>query len=396
MLPYTIKYQPKNSQEIIGQDEAVKTLKDFITNYKTQKKKAILLYGPSGTGKTSSTYAVAKELNLELIEINASDTRNKEQIENKVGGASKQMSLFSKGKIILIDEVDGLSGMKDRGGIPTIIKLIQTSTFPFVLTTTNPWDRKLSSLRKKTEMVKYDSLTPQSLVTLLKDIAEKEKLDIKESSLKMLARMSAGDARAAITDLETASYETDNLAELGERLKEESIKTALTKIFKTTDPNIAIAAFDNVKEDLNDQLLWLDENLPSEYDKPEDLARAYDKLSKADIFNRRIRRWQHWRFLIYINALITAGIAVSKDQKYKKFVDYKPTGRILKLWWAKQKSMKKKAIAQKIADHTHTSTRNILPQIDLYRSIFRNNKEMSNNITKQLDLTKEEIQWLKK
>ena len=126
MLPYTIKYQPKNSQEIIGQDEAVKTLKDFITNYKTQKKKAILLYGPSGTGKTSSTYAVAKELNLKLIEINASDTRNKEQIENKVGGASKQMSLFSKGKIILIDEVDGLSGMKDRGGIPTIIKLIQT------------------------------------------------------------------------------------------------------------------------------------------------------------------------------------------------------------------------------------------------------------------------------
>ena len=68
------------------------------------------------------------------------------------------------------------------------------------------------------------------------------------------------------------------------------------RFYKSTDPNVAITAFENVEEKLDQQLLWIDENLPKEYTKPEDLAKAYDKLSKADVFNRRIRRWQHYRF----------------------------------------------------------------------------------------------------
>jgi len=143
-------------------------------------------------------------------------------------------------------------------------------------------------------------------------------------------------------------------------------------------------------------LLWIDQNLPFEYVKAEDLARAYDKLSKADVFNRRIRRWQHWRFLVYINALITAGVAVSKDEKYKKFVQYKPTGRLLKLWWAKQKGMKKKAIAGKIAEKTHSSVREVLKDIEYFKVIFKKNKEMGKAIAEYVDLDKEEVSWLRK
>ena len=172
--------------------------------------------------------------------------------------------------------------------------------------------------------------------------------------------------------------------------------SALLKIFKTTDPKIAINAFENVKEDLDQQLLWIDENLPYEYSKPEDLARAYDKLSKADVFDRRIKRWQHWRFLVYINALITAGVAVSKEDKYHKFVQYKPTGRLLKLWWAKQKSMKKKAIAAKIAEKTHSSVREVVKDMEYFKIIFRRDKEMAKAIEEYADLSNEEVDWLKK
>ena len=172
---------------------------------------------------------------------------------------------------------------------------------------------------------------------------------------------------------------------------------ALLKIFKSTDPKVAISAFDMVEENLDHQILWLDENLPKEYTKPEDLAKAYDKLSKADVFKRRIRRRQHWRFLVYINALITAGIAVSKKEKYDKFVQYKPTGRLLKLWWAKQKSMKKKAIAEKIAEKTHTSTKQALKNTLPYLQFtFKKNKIFREKLTEELDLSKEEVEWLKK
>jgi len=348
MQPFTIKYQPKKTKEIIGQDTSIRKLKEFVVNFKRQKKNAALIYGPSGVGKTISVHALANELDLEILEVNASDVRNADQINSLIGSAAKQMSLFSKGKIILVDEVDGLSGMKDRGGLLAITKLIEKSAFPMILTITNPWDYKFNKLRRKTEMIEFSPLEYTSIYEILEKICETEKIKFDEIILKGLARRAGNDARAAINDLEILSIETKeitkkSLEDLGERNQQDTIINALFKIFKTTDPKVAISAFENVKENLDEQLLWLDENLPKEYTKPEDLANAYDKLSNSDVFKRRIRRWQHYRFLVYINALITGGIAVSKKEKYKTHIQYKPTGKLLKLWWAKQKLMKKKA-----------------------------------------------------
>ena len=402
MHPFTIKYQPKKTNEIIGQDEAIKKLKDFVINFKQQRKNAALVCGPTGIGKTISVHALANELNLEIIEINASDYRNADQINSIVGGAVGQMSLFAKGKIILVDEIDGLSGTKDRGGLQAIINIIEKSSFPLILTATNPWDYKFNKLRRSAEMIEFIPLDYLSIFKILKKICEQEKIKYEEEVLKALARRAGNDVRAAINDLQTLSMESkeltkDSLEELGERNKLDSILNALFKIFKTTDPKVAISAFDNVEEDLDEQLLWLDENLPREYTNPEDLAKAYDKLSKADVFSRRIKSWQHYRFLVYINALITAGIAVSKKEKYKHHVKYKPTGKLLKLWWAKQKSMKKKAIAEKIAEKIHSSSREVIKDTLPYLQLaFKKDKRFREELTKELDLSREELEWLRK
>ena len=78
-MPFTHKYQPKITSDIVGQSIAIAAIKDKISKYNDKKiRKALLLYGPSGTGKTSSIYALANELDLELIEVNASDVRNTE------------------------------------------------------------------------------------------------------------------------------------------------------------------------------------------------------------------------------------------------------------------------------------------------------------------------------
>ena len=400
MQPLVNKYIPKTTKEIFGQDISIKQLKNFISNFGKEKKNSALLYGPSGTGKTCSVYAIANEIGYEVIEVNASDFRNAEQINLKVGNAIKQRSLFAKGKIILVDEIDGLSGHQDRGGIQAITKLIQDSAYPIILTATNPFDNKFSSLRSKSNLIEFKQLDYFSIFNILKRICEHEKIKYKEDVLKALSRRAGGDARAAINDLQMLSQQKkeltkDSLEELSDRNKVDKIMTALNKIFKTTDLNVAISAFDNVEEDLNEQLLWIDENLPKEYTKPVELAKAYEMLSKADVFNRRIKRWQHYRFLVYINALITAGIASAKNEKYKNLVEYKPTGRILKLWWASQKAAKKKAIAEKIAMKTHSSKKEILKSTMPYLPIMFRNKELRNNLINQLDLNEEEVDWLK-
>ena len=406
MQPLINKYKPKTTKEIFGQEESVSKLKSFIVNFAKEKKNSALIYGPSGTGKTCSAYSIASELGYEVIEVNASDFRNAEQVNLKVGNAVKQRSLFARGKIILVDEIDGLSGHQDRGGIQAITKMIQDSAFPIIMTATNPFENKFSSLRGKSSMIEFRQLDYMSIFKILKGICETEKIKFDEETLKALSRRSGGDARAAINDLQTLAYDKkelskESLDELSGRNRTDSIMAALNKVFRTTDMKIAISAFDNVDEDLNEQLLWIDENLPKEYTNPEELAKAYDMLSKADVFSRRIRRWQHYRFLIYINALITAGIASAKSSRQKdfqaegKFVSYKPTGRILKIWWANQRNMKKKDIAGKIAEKTHSSKKEILKSTMPYIPLMFRSRQMGNSIVNELGLNEEEAEWLK-
>lgn len=400
MQPLIHKYIPKTTKEMLGQDETIRKLKSFITNFLREKKKSALIYGLSGTGKTCSVYAIANELGYEVIEVNASDFRNAEQISQKVGNAIKQQSLFARGKVILVDEIDGLSGHQDRGGIQAITKLIGNSAYPIVMTASNPFDNKFSSLRSKSNLIEFKALDYISIFNILKKICDNEKIKYGEDVLKALSRSAGGDARAAINNLQTLTQgkkelTKESLEELADRNKTDNIMTALNKIFKTTDLKIAISAFDNVDEDLNEQLLWIDENLPKEYTNPEELAKAYEMLSKADVFSRRIKRWQHYRFLVYINALITAGIASAKREKYRNLVEYKPTGRILKLWWANQKAAKKKEIAGRIAEKTHSSKKEIIKSTMPYIPIMFKSREMRNNLITYLDLNEEEVEWLK-
>src|SRR3989344_5317484 len=167
------KYMPKILKDIKGQDNAVRSLSNFISS---KPKKSAILYGPTGSGKTSSVYALANELDLELVEVNASDFRNAEGMQNIVGSASKQMSLFSKGKIILVDEIDGLSGTADRGGIPELIRIIDESPFPVICTAVDVFESKFSALRKKSLMIEFSKIDVESIYNLLNDICDKEKI----------------------------------------------------------------------------------------------------------------------------------------------------------------------------------------------------------------------------
>src|SRR3990167_8748089 len=160
-IPWTRKHQPKSFGEVVGQSEAAEALIKFVRDFdaKKSKKKAALLYGPVGCGKTSSVYAVAAELGLEVLETNASDFRNADGINSVAGAASRQMSLFSKGKVILIDEIDGLAGREDRGGVGAVQDVIEQSAFPIVMTANDPSDKKFSPLRKASVMVEFRQLS---------------------------------------------------------------------------------------------------------------------------------------------------------------------------------------------------------------------------------------------
>jgi replication factor C large subunit len=400
-MAFTHKYKPKTTKDIVGQDAALKDLKDKVANYNSKKvRKALLVYGPSGTGKTSSIHALADELDLEIIEVNASDVRNTEGLETRILPAIKQQSLFSKGKIILIDEIDGLSGTNDRGGVSTITKFIEISPYPIILTANDPFEQKFNDIRKNSVLIEYKAISTMEQATLLKKICEKEGIIFDEDAISHLSRVSRGDLRAAITDLENASIVSKKLTRsdvdlTSDREHEDTIQNALLKIFKTTNPDIAITAFDKVEEDVDKIFMWIDENLSKEYVKPEDISNAYDNLALADVFFGRIRKWQYYRYYVYIYNLLSVGIAISKKERNSAVIEYKQSDRILKIWLANQKNAKRKAVATKIASKAHMSVKEAVKNMAYIRIIFRNSdKQFVEKNVEQYKLEKEEVDWL--
>lgn len=411
MALYTLKYAPKNTDQVFGQDKAVNELKDFIVNYKSKKHKAALLYGPIGCGKTSSVYALAKELDYDVLEINSSDLRNAENIKIFLDSALGQQSLFFKPKMILIDEVDNISGIQDRGCVPALLKAIEKSTFPVILTANDIEDSKFKALKKYSQQINFHKLQYRTVAHALKWVCEQENIDFEEKAINTLARQADGDLRGALIDLHVCTGNNvctennkvvfDDVTALSERKRTETILNALTVIFKSSSVENALSALDDIDTDIREVFYWMDENLPKEYLSAKSLAKAYEVLARADVFNGRIMKRQHWRFLVYINNLLTAGISSAKEEKNTAFVEYKPTMKFLRMWQAKMKNAHKKEIAEKLARKTHTSVKVAREQIPYFQMMFRNSRteetaEKLGRITAELELTEEEAEWLGK
>jgi replication factor C large subunit len=382
MLPFPKKYQPKKLSEIAGQPDAIKMLK-------IRPSKPLLIYGPPGTWKTASVHALANDLKAELIELNASDFRNKEHIERILKPASEQASLFGSNKLILVDEVDGLSGTKDRGAIPAIVSIIKTSKFPIYLTANDPWKSKFSTLRKYCFMVQFHKLSDSVIADQLEKVCKEEKIKAEKIALKQLAAQADGDMRAALNDLQMMASSGDltlNSLETWGREQDENIFNALKLIFKSSVLSTALSAYDNLNEDPKQLSYWLDHNISREYSNKE-LRDAHKCVSKGDIFLARIMRRQYWGFLVYIKALLSAGVQQAKTKPSSKFTKYQRPDILKNIFIRAAKRKKYRGIAAQISSKLHASAR-VLQQdfIPYWKFIAEKDKDMSEEINKWLDI----------
>ena len=383
-------YRPEKIEDIVEQDEAVEKLKDYIDKFPS-KKKAIILNGPPGVGKTTLVHAVANEMDSEIFELNASDLRNKSSMNEKLKPVLEQKPLFEKNKIILIDEVDGISGT-DRGGVGELISLIDESKYPIVCTANDSWSQKLSSLRKKCEIVELKEISPSGIKKILIKILEKEKIKLNPSSINKISIKANGDLRSAINDLEAASkLGEDAVFEVDERNKKTDIFKTLRHIFQDKADAEMLSSFDKLDMPLDEITLWIEENIPKVYSGKE-LVNACKRLCDADLFKGRIYKQQYWRFLVYENIFSSYGISEAKGEKEKKgFYKYTKPGRILKIWLSNQKYAKKKSIAIKYSQKTHVGYKRIMREWNEIRNILKNPA-----IQKQLKLDADEIGYVMK
>ena len=390
-ISWTEKYRPKIFAEIEGQEQAVFLVKEFLKKFTGGRaNKSVIIHGPPGTGKTSLAYAAASSNKAELFELNASDLRNREKLREILRPATEQKSLFQSNKVILVDEVDGISET-DRGGLLELLALVESSAYPLIITANDIWDKKFTALRKKSDLVQLKEIDYKTIKNIMITILRKEKKFLDLDILTNIAVKARGDLRAAINDLQTASG-MENPADIifDERNKEMDIFSALRMVFKGKPTESMLQIFDSVNMPLDEIILWVEENIPAEY-QGEELAKAIDALSKVDIFKRRIYRQQYWRFLVYENALLSYGISSAKKNVKTGFTSYKKPTRILKIWMNNQRTEKKKSIAKKYSQLVHIGEKRAMAEFATIK-LFLLNPE----VQKELKLSEEEIEYLQK
>lgn len=400
---WTVKHNPKSLAEIVGNTEAVGKFVDWIKSWEkgVPKKRACFLYGPPGIGKTVTVEATAHDFSMEFVEKNASDYRTEEAINRFAGLASQYSSLFGGNRMILLDELDGLTGTSDRGGVKAITDVAKTAQCPVVLTANNAYDPRFTNLRVYCLLIEFKKLATGEVAKHLKHICEQEGIQADENALKFIAQRSGGDVRSAVNDLQALGQGKKKLAYedvswLGYRDRQENIFNVLRMIIYGKTCASAKQAANMVDVDTDMLFEWIYENVPAHLTDPHDLAAAMDALAIADVYRGRIRATQDWGFMRYVIDYMTAGVAMArKNTKTSGWIPFKFPQRIQMLSRSKAERAMRLSIGGKIKRKNHISALRASKEIVPYlKIIFKNNENMAAGLAKWLDLDQDMIEYL--
>ncbi|CAD6991829.1 unnamed protein product [Ceratitis capitata] len=347
MLPWVDKYKPMNLNEIVGQfgpSSNVSKLKNWLSkwyiNHDGKKKlqkpnpwaknddgsfyKAALLSGPPGIGKTTTATLVCKELGFDTVEFNASDTRSKRLLKEEVAELLSNKSLYgyfhgqgktvTKKHVLLMDEVDGMAGNEDRGGIQELIALIKDSSVPIICMCNDRNHQKMRSLVNYCYDLRFNKPRMQQIKGRILSICCKEGFKIDNDKVEEIIEATNNDIRQSINHI--------SLLSAGKHLKLPSKNG--NGISKTAEKDLKMGPWEVVRKvfsadehkkmSLNDKcdLFFQDYSLGplfvqqnylqvspqgSKSDIPSKVALTADALSLGDLVDKRIRSNSAWSLL---------------------------------------------------------------------------------------------------
>jgi replication factor C large subunit len=413
MIEWTEKYRPTTLDKLVGNKAAVADLRRWAKSWKaTGRKKAVILAGAPGIGKTSAALALANDFGWGVVEMNASDTRNAASVrkvaflgalgETFTGEGEYVSSKEGKRKLIILDEADNLFGREDAGGIGAITETIRASRQPIVLIVNDYYalTRKSSAIKSLCKTIRFEPLRSSEIKTALREIAKKEDVRIDEDALDHITERVGGDMRAAVNDLQSlAEGKTevthDDVVALGYRDTRKTIFESVRDILSTGSCKKARESSMALDEAPDTLILWIDENLPLEYREPNDLQSGMDALSRADVYLGRVRRKRYYRLWAYASDLMTCGVSVARKGSIHGQGRYR-----FPLWLTKMSRSRAvrrtfRSISEKIGAETHTSSgtarTDILPG---FTYLFANDFEFRTSMTARLELTEREVAFI--
>jgi len=219
---WTEKYRPHTFEEIFGQEEVVKRVKNLTNSLNIPH---LLLAGPAGTGKSSMAIVLVKELYGEkwkdnYLELNASDERGIDVVRQKVKDFARTKS-FGKVpfKVIFLDEADALTKEAQQALRRTMENF--SSNCRFVLSC-NYISKLIDPIQSRCVVLRFRLLDKKDVEKVITRIAEQEKIELTPDGLNELYEACEGDCRRAINLLQVTTS-------VSRKITKEIIETILGK-----------------------------------------------------------------------------------------------------------------------------------------------------------------------
>ena len=331
---WTERHRPRSEQMLEGNEVQRRKIRAWLDEWQngTPKKKAVLLIGPPGVGKTTVARAIAEDMGWNVIELNASDARNAAAIRKAATSGATHRSLFHDPSappsrtLILLDEVDHLSGglrqvsqsrieramagdddrpgstlSGDSGGKAELLSLLEQTKQPVMLACNeemglwgknSSWRSTRDRFTRHLVKINFVRASDEAIRRIARRVLREENILFEETAIDALAKTNHGDLRALVRDLQVLASDlngqplTANMvqeqAEAGQRDVSIEIFPGLDALYRTKDSLEASTLIRSIDKDPSEFLNWVHWNNASLFTSSMSIRRGTTTLLQAD------------------------------------------------------------------------------------------------------------------